>query len=200
MKQILKSNYFIGASLMVSVLGLTVFILAQQKKSDAMSCPMAVNMANMSPDDCPMMKKSGQSKEMSEHDQMMMKNGEKAMGFSQTATTHHFLLMPDGGAIRVTANDKNDLENREKIRTHLGEIAKQFKEGVFTTPFAVHGQVPPGVPDMDRLKDKIDYRYEEVENGAQVRITTNDPTARAAIYEFLKFQITEHKTGDPLKP
>jgi hypothetical protein len=137
---------------------------------------------------------------MSEHEQMMMKNGEKAMGFSQTATTHHFLLLPDGGAIRVTANDKNDTENRDNIRSHLSEIAKQFKQGIFTTPFAVHGQMPTGAAEMDRLKERIVYRYEEVENGAQVRISTNDPDARAAVFEFLKFQITEHQTGDPLEP
>src|ERR1044071_7099831 len=29
--------------------------------------------------------------------------GEKAMGFSQTATTHHFLLSRDGGSIEVEA-------------------------------------------------------------------------------------------------
>ena len=27
--------------------------------------------------------------------------GEKGMGFSQTATTHHFLIRPDGGVIQV---------------------------------------------------------------------------------------------------
>jgi len=129
---------------------------------------------------------------------MVMKNGEKAMGFSQTATTHHFLLMNDGGAIQMTANDANDTDNRDKIREHLKMIAQQFKNGIFTTPFAVHGQVPAGVPEMDKLKDKIDYSYEEVENGARVRIVTADLKALAAIHDFLRFQITEHKTGDPL--
>ena len=134
----------------------------------------------------------------SEHDQMVMRNGEMAMGFSQTATTHHFLLMEDGGAIQVTANDAKDTDNRDKIREHLKMIAQQFKDGIFTTPFAVHGQVPAGVPEMDRLKDKIDYTYEEVENGARVRIVTSDAKALAAILDFLRFQITEHKTGDPM--
>ena len=99
------------------------------------------------------------------HNEMVMENGEKAMGFSQTATTHHFLIMKDGGAIQVEANDANDTINRDKIRMHLTQIAQQFKNGIFTTPFAVHGQVPPGVPEMDRLKDKITYAYEETLTG-----------------------------------
>ena len=120
------------------------------------------------------------------------------MGFSQTATTHHFLIMKDGGAIQVEANDIKDTDNRDKIRKHLAEIAGQFKNGIFTTPFAVHGQVPPGVPEMDKLKTEIQYTYEETEKGARVRITTNNTDALAAIHDFLKFQIAEHQTGDPI--
>ena len=127
-----------------------------------------------------------------------MKNGEKEMGFSQTATTHHFLIFKNGGAIQVEVNDEKDNTVRDKIRNHLIEIAKMFQNGIFTTPFAVHGQVPPGVPVMDQLKDKIKYTYEETGNGARVRITTSDPQALAAIHDFLKFQIEEHQTGDPI--
>ena len=134
-----------------------------------------------------------------DHDKMVMGNGEKAMGFSQTATTHHFLIMKDGGAIQVEANDDSDNVDRDKIRTHLAEIAKQFKAGIFTTPFAVHGQVPPGVPEMDKLKESITYTYEKTDNGARVRIKTKDADALAAIHAFLKFQIEEHKTGDPIQ-
>ena len=59
------------------------------------------------------------------------------------------------GSIQVEANDAKDTENRDKIRTHLTEIAKEFQNGIFTTPFAVHGQIPPGVPEMDKLKNEI---------------------------------------------
>ena len=134
---------------------------------------------------------------MMDHDKMVRENGEKAMGFSQTATTHHFLIMKDGGAIQVEANEAKDTGDRDKIRTHLTMIAKQFQQGVFTTPFAVHGVVPPGVPEMDRLKNAISYSFEKTLRGARVRIITKDPEALAAIHAFLKFQIEEHKTGDP---
>ena len=121
------------------------------------------------------------------------------MGFSQTATTHHFLLREDGGAIQVEVNDMKDTENRDKIRQHLAMIAKQFQKGVFTTPFAVHGVVPPGVPEMDRLKREITYSYEQTDGGARVVISTSNKNALAAVQSFIRFQITEHKTGDPLK-
>lgn len=134
------------------------------------------------------------------HDADVIKNGEKAMGFSQTATNHHFLLLPDGGAIRVETNEANDSDNRSLIRKHLTEIARQFGEGEFATPFAVHGKVPDGVPTMERLKSKIKYVYKETPNGASVSLSTEDANALAAIHEFLRFQINDHKTGDPLEP
>jgi len=134
-----------------------------------------------------------------DHQKMVQQNGEKAMGFSQAATTHHFILLKDGGAIQVEANDPKDTDNRDKIRAHLAEIAKQFQKGVFTTPFAVHGEVPPGVPDMDRLKDSIKYTYEQTAGGARVRIATENPDALAAIHAFLKFQIKDHDTGDKIE-
>jgi hypothetical protein len=198
MKSLFRSSYLVFALSLIILLAVSALIFAQQKKTDdAASCPMMKNMANMSHDDCPMMKNMNGSNRMN-HDEMVMENGEKEMGFSQTATTHHFIIAKDGGAIRVTANEANDITNRDKIREHLKMIAEQFKNGIFTTPFAVHGQVPPGVPKMDKLKAEITYSYAETETGAEVRITTRNADALNAIREFLKFQITEHKTGDSL--
>jgi len=52
---------------------------------------------------------------------------------------------------------------------------------------------------MTRLKDQIHYRYETAANGGRVVISSANAEAVTAIHEFLKFQITEHKTGDPLE-
>jgi hypothetical protein len=52
---------------------------------------------------------------------------------------------------------------------------------------------------MQRLKGEITYKYEKTERGGRVRITTQNPEALEAIHDFLKFQIADHKTGDPMK-
>jgi hypothetical protein len=128
----------------------------------------------------------------------MDKRGEEGMGFSQTKTTHHFLLKADGGVIRVTAKDPKDTESRDQIRMHLGHIARAFGEGNFDIPMFVHDQTPPGVPVMVAKKDRIQYRFQPVDDGGEVVLTTGDAEALSAIHDFLRFQIKEHATGDSL--
>jgi hypothetical protein len=122
--------------------------------------------------------------------------GDHAMGFSHAKTTHHFLLAADGGSIEITANEPDDAASREHIRTHLTHIAKLFKEGDFSTPMFIHGEAPPGVPAMKRLKGDIGYTFETIDRGARVRITTANAEAVAAVHEFLRYQIKDHQTGD----
>jgi hypothetical protein len=42
---------------------------------------------------------------MHQSDSDLNRRGEQGMALSQTATTHHFLLKPDGGIIQVEVND-----------------------------------------------------------------------------------------------
>jgi hypothetical protein len=128
----------------------------------------------------------------------MNERGEKGMGFSQTATTHHFLLNSNGGVIQVEAKDSADATNRNEIRMHLGHIAKVFQSGDFDIPIFVHDTVPPGVPEMKRLRKTIQYSFEETPNGGRVVISSANKEALEAIHRFLRFQIEEHKTGDGL--
>lgn len=134
------------------------------------------------------------------HDMHMTLNerGEKGMGFSQTATTHHFLLTASGGIIQVEANDSADTASRESIRMHLHHIAHAFQTGDFDTPMFVHDTTPPGMAVMKQRIKAIHYAIEETPNGGRVIIQTRDKAALEAIHSFLRFQITEHKTGDPL--
>ena len=138
--------------------------------------------------------------QMSQH-QMdeMNKRGDKHMGFDHLKTTHHFLLATDGGSIQVEANDLKDTESRDQIRRHLRHIAMMFSEGNFDVPMLIHEKTPPGSETMKQLKGAIDYQFNETERGASIKISTNDAQALKAIHEFLKFQIVEHKTGDPLE-
>jgi hypothetical protein len=55
----------------------------------------------------------------------------------------------------------------------------------------------PGTKAMTKQKKAIRYHYVETANGGRVNVVTSDPAALAAVHQFLKFQIAEHKTGDP---
>ena len=132
-------------------------------------------------------------------DAELKKRGAAAMGFDQDTTTHHFGLTTSGGFIQVEANDPKDSVNREAIRTHLKEISSEFAAGNFSKPFMTHAENPPGVATMQRMKAAIRFRYEDADFGARVRIVTTDAAALRGIHDFLRYQITEHRTGDSLK-
>jgi len=129
----------------------------------------------------------------------MNKRGDKHMGFDHLKTTHHFLLANDGGSINVEANDVKDSESRDQIRRHLRHIAMMFGEGNFEVPMLIHEKTPSGSETMKQLKSEISYEFIETERGASIKISTTNAQAVKAIHEFLTFQITEHKTGDPLE-
>jgi hypothetical protein len=132
-----------------------------------------------------------------DHHSGVDKRGDHVMGFSHEKTTHHFLLYTDGGAIEVQANAKDDAESRDQIRTHLRHIATMFSNGNFQAPMLVHDQTPPGVPAMEKLISQIAFSYREMDRGAAVDIKTTSPDALKAVHEFLRFQISDHRTGDP---
>ncbi len=142
-----------------------------------------------------------QKKPGDEHFHGVQQRGEahQGMGFSQTETTHHFILTPDGGYIQVTANDPKDTASIEQIQDHFQHIAALFAQGDFNIPHFVHAQNPPGVKTMRKFKGQITYTNEKLENGAKLLISTKSHEAVGAIHDFLKFQITDHRTGDPLE-
>ena len=126
------------------------------------------------------------------------KRGEAAMGFDQDTATHHFTLTAEGGRIDVAVNDPSNATEVAHIRMHLATIAGDFAEGNFAAPFATHGETPPGVPTLRAKRRLIRYQYEDTAHGGRVVIATSDGKARSAIHAFLRYQIREHATGDPL--
>jgi hypothetical protein len=130
------------------------------------------------------------------HHAAVDKRGDAVMGFDHDKTTHHFKLTSDGGVIAVSANDESDTASRDAIRSHLTHIAKMFADGNFEAPMLIHDQAPPGVPVMQAGKKAISYVYEDTPSGAEIKISTKDVKAVAAIHDFLRFQISEHQTGD----
>jgi len=143
--------------------------------------------------DCPM-----QNQHLA-HGAVVEIRGDKAMGFPHDKTTHHFRMLSDGGAIEVTANEQSDKTNTGAIRSHLSHIATMFSNGDFSAPMFIHDGVPPGVTTMKLMKSAIRYTYEEMPSGGRVRIESDNPIAVAAVHDFLRFQITDHQTGDSLE-
>lgn len=123
-----------------------------------------------------------------------------AMGFDQQRTEHHFLIEPQGGTIQVTARDAQDAESAAQIRTHLQHIAGAFGSGDFSLPFFVHDTEPPGAAVLKERRAALTYTFASIRSGGKVVVRTSDAGALAALHEFLRFQIREHKTGDPLQP
>jgi hypothetical protein len=131
-----------------------------------------------------------------QHHSGVVQRGDHVMGFSHEKTTHHFRLTEDGGSIEAVATDSGDVSSREEIRQHLQHIATMFSEGDFNAPMLIHARTPPGVPTMKKLRHEIQYRVEDLPNGARVRVSSQNLKAVAAIHDFLKFQIQDHRTGD----
>ena len=129
-------------------------------------------------------------------DAEMKRRGVEAMGFDQDAVVHHFVLRPSGGSIGVEVRDPKDAANLAAIRTHLRKIADDFGRGHFDAPFTTHGEVPPGVPTLQRLKSAVSYAYVDTTAGGRVDVSTTNAEALEAIHDFLRYQIREHHTGD----
>ena len=124
----------------------------------------------------------------------------QGMGFDQERTQHHFLIEKDGGTIQVTARDAADRTSAEQVRSHLKHIASAFAEGDFSLPIFIHDTDPPGIDTMKARRAAMTFRFEEMAGGGRVVIRTKDTAARDALHDFLRFQIREHKTGDPMTP
>jgi hypothetical protein len=124
----------------------------------------------------------------------------EGMGFDQQATTHHFLLERSGGTIEVTAKNADDTTSIAQIQTHLRHIASAFAQGDFSLPVFIHDTTPPGVDTMKARRATMTFDVVELPAGGRVIVKTKDADALAALHEFLRFQIREHKTGDPREP
>jgi hypothetical protein len=109
---------------------------------------------------------------------------------------HHFVLTKDGGVIRLEVKDPADTAARDRIRGHLEGIARAFGAGDFSMPRRIHDQVPPGVDVMTARRSSIRYTYTATANGGEVTISARDTIARDAVHRFLRFQISDHGTGD----
>jgi hypothetical protein len=154
----------------------------------------ALQLAAQDMQSCPIHKEH--MKEAAQHQADVEQHGDEAMGFPHDKTSHHFRLYSDGGAIEVTVNDTKDSQNVQAIRSHLTHIVTMFSNGEFSLPMFIHDQMPPGAPVMKEKRAEISYTFDELPAGGRVRIKTANQDALNAVYEFLRFQIVDHHTGD----
>src|SRR5690606_25564850 len=88
-----------------------------------------------------------------------------------------------------------DAEGIEQIRRHLREIQVAFEDGDFSTPAFVHARDVPGTDVMAARKEHIEYRYQDLPRGGELRLVTSDPQALQAIRDFMAFQREDGGAG-----
>ena len=54
----------------------------------------------------------------------------------------------------------------------------------------------PGAATLGRLKSAVKYTFASTPAGARIEILTTNEQAVQAVHDFLRFQISEHRTGD----
>lgn len=135
----------------------------------------------------------------SRHRQEVDHRHDVVTGVDPTEAVHHFTLSADGGSIRLEAADPGRIDVRDRIRGHLRAVARAFAAGDFSMPRRIHARMPPGADVMRARRALVRYTFTPTESGGLVRIVTGDPQALAAIHRFLRFQIVDHGTGDPME-
>ena len=125
----------------------------------------------------------------------LQQRGQAAMGVDQYASVHVFEPLPDGGRI-VLQMKTADSTGESVIRAHMRDIARAFGSGDFRIPGRVHATSNvPGTAVMSRLRAQISYAAKDLDRGGEVRITTRNAEATAAVHEFLSFQRQDHRAG-----
>jgi hypothetical protein len=121
--------------------------------------------------------------------------GAGVMGVNQYTSQHVFETIPDGGRIILERPSEGDRTDVRTIRSHMHEIAAAFARGDFSAPGLVHAQQVPGTKVMASRAATLHYEAVDRPRGAEVRITTHDPAALAAVHEFLAFQRADHRAA-----
>jgi hypothetical protein len=125
----------------------------------------------------------------------LQSRGAGVMGVDQYTSAHVFESLPDGGRIVLERPDSADTAGVRTIREHMRTIAAAFRRGDFEAPGLVHAQEVPGTRVMAARASRLSYAATDRARGAEVRITTSDPAALAAVHEFLAFQRADHRAA-----
>lgn len=133
-------------------------------------------------------------------DPALLSRVSKASGFDSERVNRHFYVLKNGGAVEITAKDSGDEATIKAIQTYLKKESDLWTKGNFETVTAVYGRPAEGTVQLKKLRDDVTFAVVPEENGAVIRMLTVNPTAKAAIHDYLRFQIDQLKTGDPTTP
>jgi hypothetical protein len=112
--------------------------------------------------------------------------------------------MPKGVVVVQRSTDR---ETVAALQQHASEVSELVQGGMAAMHAAMMKQsaIPPQAHDQTGPGQGHDQHHADVnKRGDEVmgfdhrrpRITTSNPEARSAIHEFLRFQISDHATGD----
>jgi hypothetical protein len=118
--------------------------------------------------------------------------GAEVMPFDLDATTHRFEPTETGLIQMVTADDPQDGEQIALIREHLEEEASRFAAGDFDDPAAIHGDDMPGLTTLRDGAAEIDIQLEQLDDGARLVYTTDDPRLIEALHRWAEAQVSDH--------
>ena len=115
------------------------------------------------------------------------------MPFALKATTHIFTKTDDGGVQEVVAKNSQDTEQIRLIREHLRQIAGEFRKGDYSAPAQIHGQAMPGLAQLEQAKPgEVDIRYQDLDNGGELRFSTRNASLVAALHQWFDAQLSDH--------
>lgn len=118
--------------------------------------------------------------------------GAEVMPFDLDRTMHVFAPLADGGRQTVTANDPTDAHEIASIRGHLQAEAEKFRRGDFGDPATIHGDTMPGLAELRAGASRIDVRYQDLPDGAELRYTTQDADLVRALHAWFDAQVSDH--------
>jgi len=124
----------------------------------------------------------------------------RVSGFDSARVNRHFYVLKNGGALEITVKDPKDEDTIKAIRSYLKKESELWTKGNFDTVATVYGRVPESTVQLKKLREDVTYAVVPEENGGVIRLLTVNPSAKAAIHDYLRFQIDQLKTGDPTTP
>jgi hypothetical protein len=134
----------------------------------------------------------GDDDDTAERQEEVAERGAEVMPFDLDATTHRFEPVTDGLVQTVWADDPVDTEQIDLIQGHLEEEAERFAAGDYGDPSTIHGEIMPGLAELEAGASEIAITYEPTPEGGRITYVTDDATLVDALHKWGEAQVTDH--------